>query len=140
MAQNDEYDSLCKQRDNTRRAYQNSENKIEDYDYLLRRLRNTKNTVSELKDQYKQLKRTDEKLLDGKRSWTGQQYDAFLRKGNNVEGDNNYYYKYVLDYVLDQLNNEITRIENLRLTEYGILGQLGAKLNSLVNAIENFFN
>ena len=140
MAQNDEYDSLCKQRDNTRRAYQNSENKIEDYDYLLRRLRNTKNTVSELKDQYKQLKRTDEKLLDAKRSWTGQQYDAFLRKGNNVEGDNNYYYKYVLDYVLDQLNNEITRIENLRLTEYGILGQLGAKLNSLVNAIENFFN
>lgn len=140
MAQNDEYDSLCRQRDQTRAAYRRSEDKIEYYDYLLGRLRPVKNTVSGLKDSFRDIKRTDEKLMDAKREWTGQQYSDFLVKGADVEGSNNYYYTYVLDHVLDELNNEITRIENLRLKEYGILGSLGAKLNSLANAIENFFN
>lgn len=140
MSQNDEYNSLCRQRDNTRNAYKNSERKIEEYDYLLGRLRPVKNTVANLKDRYKDIKRVDEKLMDSKRTWTGQQYDNFLIRGQDVEGSNNYYYNYVLDHVLDELNNEITRIENLRMKEYGILGQLGAKLNSLINAIENFFN
>ena len=140
MSQNDEYNSLCRQRDNTRNAYKNSERKIEEYDYLLGRLRPVKNTVAGLKDRYKDIKRVDEKLMDSKRTWTGQQYDNFLIRGQDVEGSNNYYYNYVLDHVLDELNNEITRIENLRMKEYGILGQLGAKLNSLINAIENFFN
>ncbi len=140
MAKNDEYDSLCRERDRTQRAYSNSEQKIEDYDYLLGRLRPVKNTVSDLKDRFRDIKKADEKLLDEKREWTGQKYSDFLVKGQDVEGCNSYYHKYVLDHVLDALNDEITRIENLRLEEYGLLGRLGAKLNSLGNAIENFFN
>lgn len=140
MAQNDEYDSLCRQRDNTQREYNRSEDRIENYEYLLGRLRPVKNTVAGLKDRYREIKRADEKLMDAKRQWTGQQCSDFLVKGADVEGCNNYYYNYVLDHVLDELNNEITRIENLRLEEYGLLGRLGAKLNSLGNAIENFFN
>lgn len=140
MPQNDEYNSLCRQRDNTRNAYNNSERKIEEYDYLLGRLRPVKNTVSSLKDRYKQIKKDDARLMDKKREWDGQTHSDFQVLGQDVEGSNEYYYKYVLDHVLDSLNDEITRIENLRLKEYGILGQLGAKLNSLVNAIENFFN
>ena len=142
LDRNAEYDSLCAQRNNTQSQINSCNDRIENYDYLLRRLRTAKGTVSDLKSSFKKtVKNKDEDLFDAKRSWEGQQKDSFLNSyAGEVEGMNRYYYNYSIDHVLDSLNNEITRIENLRLKEYGLLGELGAALNSLINRIENFFN
>ena len=40
----------------------------------------------------------------------------------------------------DELNNEITRLQNLRAEEWGILGKLYSVINDLGTKIANFFN
>lgn len=140
MSQNQEYDALCAQRDNTQRQYNACADRIEDYEYLLNRLRPVKEILTSQKASFKSVRRADEDLLDGITGWEGQQYNDFLTKGEALKGENNYYLNHSLDHVLDSLNDEITRIENLKLNEYGLLGRLGSALNSLGNAIENFFN
>lgn len=137
-----DYDSLCSQRDSVRAEINTRNARVEDYNYLLRRLKPAKTTVSNLKSTFRtDVRNKDENLVDAKYSWAGDRYESFLRnEAGEVTGFNDYYYNYCIDHVLDSLNDEITRIENLILKEKGILGKLGAKLNSLLNEIENFFN
>lgn len=142
MAENKEreYEELKSQQRTARNRYNASQERIEEYDYLIRRLKKVKEEVKEQKSRFKTLKKADEKILDAKRSWEGQTKKSFATKGESMAAENDYFYKYSLDYVLDALNDEITRLENKRNAEYGVLGNLASLLNSLANKIENFFN
>lgn len=135
-----EYENLKSQQRATRRKYTASRDRIEEYEYRIRRLKIVKETVEEQKSRFKALKKEDERIIEAKRSWEGETKKTFVDKGSSMIDENNYYYKYSLDYVLDALNDEITRLENKKYAEYGVLGNLVSLLNSLANKIENFFN
>lgn len=140
MADQAEYDSLVNQRKNARARRDACQRRINEYDYLLGRLRPAKESIADLKKDFKKNKKADEKLYDKKHDWEGSTYNSFKSKMGTLMSENESYYKYSLDHVLDSLNNEITRIENLRLKEYGLLGEIGSWINSLSNKIENFWN
>ncbi len=142
MAEKDmsQYNSLVRRRNTARNQYNACSNRIEECNYLLRRLRKAKERVAEQKRQFKTIKKEDEKIYKEKYEWEGQNYNSFKVKGDVAVDRNEDYYKNTLDYVLDSINNEITRIENKRMQEYGLLGRLGSTINSLANKIENFFN
>lgn len=140
MSDNQEYDNLVSQKRNAQSQYNSCSSRIENCDYLLRRLRPAKESIEELKSSFKSNKKLDKRLLDEKREWEGSTCSSFISKMDAVVDDNENYYKHSIDHILDSINNEITRIENQRLQEYGLLGRLGSWINSLANKIENFFN
>lgn len=134
-----EYESLKRQRYDAEREYRMRENRIQEYDYLLGRLRPAYRELYQEKHTFKDIWNQDKNLADEKRQWKGSNFDRYQRGANTICDEDRNYHK-SLDYALDALNDEITRIENLRLQEYGILGRLGSWINTLANKIENFFN
>lgn len=142
MAEKDvnEYNRLVRQRRNARSQYNACSDRIENYDYLIRRLKSAKERVAEQKRTFNTINKEDKKIYKEKYDWEGQKYNSFKIKGEVATDFNDDYYKNTLDYVLDSINNEITRLQNERMEEYGLLGQLGSKINSLGTKIENFFN
>ena len=136
-----EYDDLIYQRDNTQAQYNRCKGRIDSIDAKLRRLRPVKQTLSEKKKQFRTLKTEDERSLDDGYAWKGDNYERkFKTKGAHMVDEDQRYIDGPLDRMLDSINNEITRLENERMNEYGLLGRLGSALNSLKNKIENFFN
>lgn len=140
MSDNAEYDRLVSQKSSAQSQYNACSSRIENCDYLLRRLRPAKESIVELKEAFKNNKKVDKNLYDEKHEWKGSTYDLFISKMSALIEANDIYYKNSVDYVLDSLNDEITRIENQRMKDYGLLGKLGSWINSLSNEIENFFN
>ena len=142
MAEKDvnEYNRLVRQRRNARSQYNACSDRIENYDYLIRRLKSAKERVAEQKRTFNTINKEDKKIYKETYDWEGQKYNSFKIKGEVATDFNDDYYKNTLDYVLDSINNEITRLQNERMEEYGLLGQLGSKINSLGTKIENFFN
>lgn len=140
MSNNAEYDNLVREKSNAQSQYNTCSSRIENCDYLLRRLRPAKESISELKEAFKNNKKLDQNMSEENHDWKGSTYNTFNSKMNTLIDVNDRYYKNSIDYILDSLNDEITRIENLRMSEYGLLGKLGSWINSLENKIENFFN
>lgn len=140
MSDNTEYNKLINQKSNAQAQYNSCESRIEDCDDLLRRLRQAKSDIVELKQSFKSNKKLDKKLYEEKHDWEGSTYNNFSNKMVNLINANESYYKNSIDYILDSLNNKITAIENKRMKEYGLLCELGSWINSLSNKIENFFN
>ncbi len=137
---NQEYNNLVSQKRSAQSQYSSCETRIENYDYLLRRLRSAKESIADLKDAFKDIKKSDKKTYEEKHDWKGTTHSTFGSKVSSLNTENENYYKNSIDYVLDSINNEITRLENERMNEYGLLGRLGSWINSLANKIENFFN
>lgn len=135
-----EYNKLVRQRKNARSQYKACNDRIENYNYLIKRLNNAKEKVAEQKRIFKTINKEDKKIYKEKYDWEGQKYNSFKIKGEVATDFNDDYYKNTLDYVLDSINNEITRLQNERMEDYGLLGRLGSKINSLGTKIENFFN
>ena len=135
-----EYNNLVNQKKSKQKQYNACEDRIEEYDYLLKRLKAAKETVSAQKSSFSKIKKDDKNTVKEKYKWKGSNYNKFKSKGSSMMDENDTYYNKSIDYVLDSLNNEITRIENLKMDEYGLLGKLGSAINSLANKIENFFN
>ena len=135
-----EYNRLVKEKISKQNQYNSCKARIEENEYLLKRLRSVKETVAEQKKAFKQIKKDDKNTIKDKYSWKGSNYNDFKSKGADLLDEDERYYKHSIDYVLDSLNNEITRIENEILKEYGLLGRLGSAINSLTNKIVNFFN
>lgn len=140
MANDAEYNSLVNQKRDAQSEYAACEKRIQNCDYLLGRLRPVKEAISELKDAFKDTKKLDKDLSKEKLDWKGSTYDDFINKMDTLKNANDTYYKNSLDRILDSINDEITRIENQRMEECGMLGRLGSWINSLSNKIENFFN
>ena len=140
MSNNAEYDSLVSQKSSAQSQYNACSLRIENCDYLLRRLRLAKESIVELKEAFKSNKKLDKNLREERRDWKGSTNNSFSTKMSTLVDVNDSYYKDSIDHILDSLNNEITRIENQRMSEYGLLGRIGSWINSLANKIENFCN
>lgn len=140
MQDNEEYATLTQQISTAEQQYELCQFRIEKYDYLLGRLRHAKENITVIKHSFKLIVKSDKDKFNDKYCWNGSTYSTFSSKINTIFYTNEEYYKNSLDYALDSINNEITRIENERMKEYGILGELGSLINSLANKIENFFN
>ena len=141
MADYDEYNRLVNQRSDAWRRYNNSQNTIEDCEYKISRLKRTKDALTQLKSSFAEVRKSDERAVRDKRNnWKGQKFDDFQKKGSVMISEDEIFYEGSLDAALDAVNNEITRLENVKYNQFGILGQLSSWINSLSNAIENFFN
>jgi hypothetical protein len=140
MSSDPEYDALLEEQSQTRSDYGACESRIGECDYLLGRLRPVKTEISTIKSEYEKVKKADDDIYGRKSSWKGNTSQTFHSKMLGVTFENNDYYLHTLDFVLDSINNRITEIENQKLQERGLLGRLGAILNSLANKIENYFN
>lgn len=141
MADNAEYNRLVNEKTARQNEYNACVQRIDDYEYLLRRLRTARDTVNDLKNQFnKDVQRKDKGFKNDDLQWKGAQRDTYKRKMETLVNANETYYKKTLDYVLDQLNWEITRIKNLQNDEYGLLGWLDDRINNLGTMIVNFFN
>lgn len=140
MSNDAEYHSLVNQKTNAQAQYKACETRIKNYDYLLSRLKPSKNALSELKESFKGCNKIDKDLYKDKFEWKGSTYNDFSLRMENLIDVNKEYLKHSLDRILDSINDEITRIENKKMEDYGLLGRLGSWINSLANKIENFFN
>lgn len=140
MSSDSEYQALLSRKEEKQREYRDCQKKIEEYDYLLKRLRPARDAVSQQKRTFRKIKNEDEKIIEKRYKWSGERYDQFRINGACIKTEDRYYCDNILDHVLDSLNNEITRIENLKMSKYALLGQLGSAINSLSNSIRNYFN
>lgn len=140
MADSAEYNKLVNEKRNAQKQYNACKDRIEDCNYLIQRLKRAKSTLTEQKSNYKSIKQQDSATISKNYKWEGTQYNRFKTLGNSLLDEDNYYYKNEIDRVLDSINDEITRLENQQMKDYGVLGQLGSWINSLGNKIENFFN
>lgn len=141
MGTDSEYASLQAQRRNAQSDYNAAKECIEDCEYKIRRLHKAKTTIVGLKAEFKALKKSDAETITSKGyEWVGQNYKNFQSKGDSLISINESYDTGSLDASLDAVNTEITKLENLRLQEYGLLGKLAAWINSLTNTIDNYFN
>lgn len=140
MPDHAEYNRLTEEIGRIRDRYSACEQRIENNRELIRQLKAQKTAVSDLKDLYKTHRKITKELHEEERKWKGFNNDFYNFKMDSVELEDETYYNNSLDYVLDSINNEITRLENLILEEFGLLGDLGASINTLATKIENFFN
>lgn len=140
MNENEEYQELLRQQSQTRSQYNACRDRIDECDYLLRRLRPVKEEIAAQKADYRRHISAERGLAEQKCNWEGDCYDEFRFLASEVRTENDDYLRQGLDRALDALNNRITEIENRRMNEFGLLGRLGSALNSLANSIENFFN
>lgn len=106
----------------------------------LDRLYPVKRVLAGEKSDFKTIKKDTKKYIEDDYEWLGSAYTEFLSKGEELNDECENFYKEQLDRVLDELNNEITRLENEISNKFGLLGRLGSEINSLANKIENFFN
>lgn len=137
---NDDYDSLVKEKSDAESKRSAAQRRIDSNNAKLSRLRAAKKIMAAQKDDFDDIQKADKKTIRGSYSWQGSTFKTFQRRGEAVIDENSGYYKHSLDYVLDGINDEITRLENQNINEYGLLGHLGSLINSLANKIENFFN
>lgn len=142
MPTNEEYESLKAQKREVQRKYNDALDRIEECDYKIARLKRTKAILTEQKCAFAVIKKDDESIIDQKKrsEWSGNRYSDFCAVGNDMVDVNEMFYSKSLDHALDAVNDEITRLQNLKLNEHGLLGRLASKINSLANRIENFFN
>lgn len=142
MPTNDEYESLKAQRRNAQAKYNATLGRIEECEYKISRLKRTKATLTEQKRSFASIKKDDKTIVDQKKrsAWSGSCFSSFRLFGAALIDTNEGFYRNSLDGALDAVNDEITRLENQKYNEYGLLGRLSSTINSLANKIENFFN
>lgn len=140
MSDNAEYDSLVSQQKQADDQAKACEKRIEDYDNRIERLKRAVANLPGMKRSFKSTRKAEKALADTGDDWKGETQSRFSQKIDTLETQNDRYYKNTLDYVHDELNNEITRLQNLRAEEWGILGKLYSVINDLGTKIANFFN
>ena len=140
MASNATYQNLRWQKRNAEAQRDNYQRQINALQYKISRLKSVKKIIERQKNDFNSIKTTSKKIIEGEYDWYGTQYEKYKTLGQDVIWANDAYYKNVLDYTLDSLNDEITRLENEVLTTKGLMGRVFSWINSLSNQIENFFN
>lgn len=140
MPDNAEYNNLVYRRNTLQTEISSLNSEITTIRSKVKRLRQAMKTVSQEKSNFKKTKKNTKKCVEDDYTWTGKKYSDFLDKGSELDSESENYYKYQLDRIEDELNNEITYLENIILKKLGLIGTLSAEVNSLITKIENFFN
>ena len=132
---------LEKKRDSVKKQMNDCEDRIEDYDDKIRRLEKAKEKVEDLKEEFKKkVTKPDKATKNRRREWVGSNYDSFATKMEWVLSDDEVYYEDTLDYVLDELNNEIARLKKARNGDNDLWAKLKNAWIDLCNKIENWLN
>lgn len=141
MADNEEYNRLVNKRSEMQREKEKRLETIKGINNKLDRLKPVKTVLTNQKAVFnKSVKQATKKCIEDDYSWTGSTYDNFIAKGNELMAENNSFHTNQLDRLLDELNNEITSLENEINNQFGIIGKLVSGINSLSNSIENLLN
>lgn len=141
MADNEEYNRLVKRRSEMQREKEKSMETIKDINNKLDRLKPVKTVLTNQKAVfYKSVKKATKECVEDDYRWTGSTYDIFIAKGNELMTEDDSFHTNQLDRLLDELNNEITSLENEINNQFGIIGRLVSGINSLSNSIENLLN
>lgn len=134
-----EYDSLCSEKASNERQEQEAINYKTSLEGKVERLKAAKTKLDQYIDEFRDTRKTSNKIVNEKYDWKGQKYEQFNSHGGLlIERIDDYISK--LDDVRDDLNIMISELENDIYTQEGIIGKLRAAINSLAHRIENFFN
>ena len=134
------YSSLSRQRDNKYDEKRSCERRIRNIEEDLRRLRSAKNVVSDVKSDISNLANKTRSGFNDLSNWQGQEYNWAKGCGTDQISNDTIKYRNDADRILDRLCDEITRLENERRKNQGLLGSIVNAINDLGNAIEKLFN
>lgn len=122
-------------------ARNNYNNTIENLNNKIDRLQPVKDKVSELKERFKnEVLDPDKKVLDDAKTWKGSTCNHFKdAKRAPIKEENESYYQN-LDYILDSMEDELTRLKNEASDKNGLLGKVESWLRTIGNEITKAFN
>lgn len=139
----EEYQNLCNQKDANARDQASVQETINDLDDQIERLQRAYDDLDDAKEGLKDVRKAIKKLPNEyDDDWEGQVaqevYDE-CREDGSIEY---FYTRYIdeIDTIQDDLNLKLTDLENEKLRQNGILGELVAIGNSLWTRIQNWFN
>lgn len=135
----EEYNRLVSDKANAQNRYDNVIIKRNSISDRIERLHNAKRLLDDMYDEYYYVKKEVSKDINHKYNWKGAKYNQFSGYGDALKNSNDAYYAN-LDNVRDDINLELSRLENQLYEQEGLLGQLKAFINSISHKIENFFN
>ena len=138
-----EYDSLCSQKSQNDAEQAEVQSVINDLDDKITKMQTAYNNLDAAKEGLKSIRSVIQCWPDFYESvWKGDVataiYDACKKDGYHEAS----YTQYIdaIDEIQDALNLKLTELENEKLRQQGILGELIAWGNSLWTRIQNFFN
>lgn len=134
------YEDLSRQQEKKIRQRRECRNAIESIDQDLQRLRKAKTSVSEVKGRVNPLINNARNGFNDLRNWKGAEYDKAKALGTDQIYNDLVKYRNDVDAVLDCICNKITKLENERWKNEGLLGDIARALNNLANEIEKLLN
>lgn len=140
----EEYQSLCNEKSSKEAQASTVQSEINNLDDQIDAMQAAYDKIDEAKESIKDIRKYLRNLPDDyDDSWKGQFADGIYKdcKKDGIRIDF-YYTRYieVIDEIQDALNLKLTELENERLRQETILGDLWAAINSLATRIQNWFN
>lgn len=134
-----EYSSLKRSKAAKQTQYNNAITFNSQIDEKIRRLKNAYSKMGQKKESYRQTKRQEKKTIDDDYRWKGNNQAIIISQdGGKLKSADEKYYK-ELDSIQDEINDEITRLRNMKYSDT-FLGNLRKQINNLGTKIRNFFN
>ena len=115
-----------------------AQSRITTIDEQLERLRTAKKSVGEIQ---KKVHDTKKKIIrkNYQPTWKGKQKDAFTKQWETFSSDYTSF-QTEMDTFYDAICDEITRLENQKNEEHGIIGWCQSQINNLGNFIEKLLH
>ncbi len=134
-----EYNSKCWEQRNKKSQLESYEKKNRELNNKIDRLRKTKELIVRQYEYYYSLKNREKSYIDESRRWKGSLFGAYSQYGEKVKTEDQNYYRGINTNIIDEINNEMTRLENQKYSD-SVLGDLRRAINNLGNAIRNWAN
>lgn len=140
----EEYQNLCSEKSAKESEASSVESTISSLDGQIEAMQAAYDSIDDAKESIKDIRKYIRNLPDDyDDSWKGSFADTIYtdcrKDGTRVDY---YYTRYIdlIDDIQDDLNWKLTELENERLRQETILGDLWAAINSLATRIQNWFN
>ena len=131
-------DSLQRQVNAHSASISSAQSRITTIDEQLERLRTAKKSVGEIQ---KKVHDTKRKIIfkNLQPDWQGKQKDAFTKQWETLSSDYTSF-QTEMNTFYDAICDEITRLENQKIEENGIIGWCQSQMNNLGNVIEKLLH
>lgn len=119
------------------------EQKIEANKEKIKRLQEAKRALGDIKDSLEEAAKKQKKTAENEETyyeWSGEKKDGIMDHYAEVVPSEYTIYINRVDIVLDEIVAKETALENENLEAWGIIGQLGSWINSLIGKIEQLCN
>lgn len=134
-----EYDTLVSQKKTVKNNYDAAINKRTELQNKINRLNAVKSEVTSLKTSFKALKSIDSSTKKTKRKWKGRNYTRYSNNMGNLIDENNNYYDHI-DYILDNINNQLLQFTLELNSNNSLINKLWAQFKKLGTKVENYWN